>query len=239
MGNSPSNSPKVHLETARKSKACQLSKLKLEQLPPELEGITELRTLDMSQNKLQILPPWINKFTQLRGLILSHNKLGSLPEVGDLKKLESFIADYNQITRLPSSFANLTSLKTLNLSHNLLTAFPVQLCKLRNLDVVDLSGNRITDVPAEVGDLQAVELNLNQNQVSNLPESLADCPRLKVVRLEENCLPITAFGPRIMKDSKISLFSVEGNVFDSKAFHNLEGYEQYMERYTATKKKFN
>lgn len=63
-------------------------------------------------------------------------------------------------------------------------------------------------------------------KVSNLPESLADCPRLKVVRLEENCLPITAFGPRIMKDSKISLFSVEGNVFDSKAFHNLEGYEQ-------------
>lgn len=62
-------------------------------------------------------------------------------------------------------------------------------------------------------------------QVSRLPESLADCPRLKVLRLEENCLDVTAFTPRIMRDSQISLFAVEGNVFDMKTFHNVEGYE--------------
>lgn len=27
-------------------------------------------------------------------------------------------------------------------------------------------------------------------------------------------------------ESKIALFAVEGNVFDMKAFHNLEGYDE-------------
>ena len=29
-----------------------------------------------------------------------------------------------------------------------------------------------------------------------------------------------------------------GNLFENKAFQNLDGYEHYLERYTATKKKF-
>ena len=62
--------------------------------------------------------------------------------------------------------------------------------------------------------------------MSSLPENLAGCPRLKVLRLEENCLHISAFTPRIMKESQISLFAVEGNVFDMKTFHNVEGYDK-------------
>lgn len=240
MGNNPSSSPKAHIETAKKSGVCQLCKLKLTELPGEVRILKDnLRNLDVSQNKLQVLPAWINELTQLRGLVLSDNHIGSLPELGALKKLESLVADNNSIGALPSSFSSLNNLKTLVLSHNVLRDFPLQLCQLRHLDVVDLSGNRITQLPAQIGGLQAVELNLNQNQVSSLPETLAECPRLKVLRLEENCLQISAFTPRVMKDSQISLFAVEGNVFDMKAFHNVEGYDRYMERFTATKKKFN
>lgn len=63
-------------------------------------------------------------------------------------------------------------------------------------------------------------------QISCLSENISQCPRLKVLRLEENCLNISAFTPKILKESKIALFAVEGNVFDMKAFHNLEGYDE-------------
>jgi hypothetical protein len=83
-----------------------------------------------------------------------------------------------------------------------------------------------------------MELNLNQNQISRLSENIADCPRLKVLRVEENCLALSTFTPRILRDSAIALLAVDGNVFDNKSFQGLDGYEQYMERYTSTKKKF-
>ena len=36
---------------------------------------------------------------------------------------------------------------------------------LKNLDAVDLSRNRITEIPESIKDCQAIEINLNQNQV--------------------------------------------------------------------------
>lgn len=49
-----------------------------------------------------------------------------------------------------------------------MTEFPLVLCGLPQLDVLDLSGNQITHVPDGIEELQAVELNLNMNQVSTL-----------------------------------------------------------------------
>ncbi|KAJ8309184.1 hypothetical protein KUTeg_014058 [Tegillarca granosa] len=238
MGNS---NIKQHIETAQKTGACQLCKLGLKEFPEDLHKLTKnLRTLDLSENKLTELPPVIGSFSLLKNVGISHNKLERLPEeLGNLKKLESLSLESNSITALPASFVNLAALRTLNLSSNKLTVFPKQLIKLRQLDAVDLSKNKITIIPDDIQDCQAIELNLNQNQLSNLPESLSMCPRLKVLRLEENCLEISAFSPKIMKESKIALFAFEGNVFDTKAFNHLEGYDEYMERYTATKKKFN
>ena len=62
-------------------------------------------------------------------------------------------------------------------------------------------------------------------QISHLSERVAECPRLKVLRLEENCLELVSFTPRILKESSIALLAIEGNLFDMKAFHNLEGYD--------------
>ncbi|XP_071079691.1 leucine-rich repeat-containing protein 57-like [Haliotis cracherodii] len=238
MGNS---GIKQHIETAQKTGTCQLCKLGLKEFPEDLQALTgNLRTLDLSENKIQLLPPLIGRYSHLKSLNLSNNKLGSLPEdIGKLKKLETLNLEHNSIATLPATVKNLSHLRNINLSGNGLRLFPTQLGGLKNLDGVDLSRNSITEIPECVSAIQAIEINLNQNQVSRLPEALADCPRLKVLRLEENCLEILAFTPKIMKTSKIALFAIDGNVFDMKAFHNLEGYDEYMERYTATKKKFN
>lgn len=50
-------------------------------------------------------------------------------------------------------------------SDNHMKEFPVVLCGLPQLDVLDISGNKITEVPDGIEDLQAVEVNLNMNQV--------------------------------------------------------------------------
>lgn len=59
-----------------------------------------------------------------------------------------------------------------------------------------------------------------------MSDCVADCPNLKVLRLEENCLPLSSFTPKILRDSAISLLAVDGNIFDMKDFRTSEGYDQ-------------
>ncbi|KAM7299181.1 hypothetical protein ISCGN_019748 [Ixodes scapularis] len=171
----------------------------------------------------------------------SHENTSSSASLPDsmckLKKLESLLLGVNQLSRLPETLSQLGNLKTVVLSENRLTSFPRCFCGLKHLDVLDLSRNRIAEVPDCVGDLQATELNLNQNQISLLSENVANCPRLKVLRLEENCLQISSIPTSLLADSQVSLLAVEGNLFELKDLQEKEGYEAYMERYTATKKK--
>ena len=49
-----------------------------------------------------------------------------------------------------------------------------------------------------------------------------------MLRLEENCLEISAFTPQIMKHSQIALLAVAGNVFDVKQFNDLDGYDEVL-----------
>lgn len=230
---------KPHIQNAGKTGVCQLSNSNLKEFPKELyliQGV--LRTLDISGNKISAIPAAICKFEQLKHITINNNKLTSLPDtMCKLKKLESLHCNGNQLTRLPDSFSQLTNLRTLSLSDNRLTVFPRWLPALSHLDMIDLSRNNITEVPDCVGDITATELNLNQNQISMLSENIANCSRLKVLRLEENCLHLHSIPTRLLADSHISLLAVDGNLFALKDLEEREGYDAYMERYTATKKK--
>ncbi|XP_006004816.1 leucine-rich repeat-containing protein 57 [Latimeria chalumnae] len=237
MGN---KAVKAHIDTAQKTGVFQLTGKGLTEFPDDLQCLLgNLRTMDLSNNKLETLPPLIGDFSSMKNLALNNNKLRELPvEICKLKKLEILYMNGNNLTRLPADFSKLSSLKTVGLSGNQLREFPVQLCNLQHLDMVDLSRNKIQVVPDEVGRLQAVELNLNQNQISQISLNVSRCPRLKVLRLEENCLDIAKLPKTILSDSKVALLAVEGNLFEMKMLQDLEGYDKYMERYTATKKKF-
>ena len=87
--------------------------------------------------------------------------------------------------------------------------------------------------------LALTELNLNQNQLSLLPPALAQCVRLHTLRVEENCLPLEGVPSVILSDSKVSNLLLGGNLFDEKKLRDMEGYEKYMERYTAVKRKLD
>lgn len=230
---------KQHFETAQKTGVLKISQQRLNELPPHLRTFPNvLRTLDLSENRFVTIPERIGDFTLLKHLNFSDNRLVELPDVlGKLTKLESLNAQNNLIVRLPKQLSNLANLKQVHLSNNQIAEFPIMFCGLKHLDILELSRNKITSIPSEVKGLQVTELNVNQNQISTMAEELADCPKLKVLRIEENCLPITAIHSRILKESKISNIYLDGNMFQSKQFVDLDGYEAYMERYTAVKKK--
>lgn len=59
-----------------------------------------------------------------------------------------------------------------------------------------------------------------------LSTEVSRCPRLKVLRLEENCLELSSIPHSILAESQVSLFSVEGNLFEVKNLRELEGYEK-------------
>ncbi|XP_058594024.1 leucine-rich repeat-containing protein 57 isoform X1 [Neofelis nebulosa] len=226
MGNS---ALRAHVETAQKTGVFQLKDRGLTEFPSELQKLTSnLRTIDLSNNKIESLPPMIiGKFTLLKSLSLNNNKLTVLPdELCNLKKLEMLSLNNNHLRELPSTFGQLSALKTLSLSGNQLRALPPQLCSLRHLDVVDLSKNQIRSIPDTVGELQVIELNLNQNQISQISVKISCCPRLKVLRLEENCLELSMLPQSILSDSQICLLAVEGNLFEIKKLRELEGYDK-------------
>ncbi|KAH9278457.1 Leucine-rich repeat-containing protein 57 [Echinococcus granulosus] len=240
MGNNVSS----RYENAKKTGSLQLSNLKLSKFPEDVRKLTNLRALDLSSNSIQNLDPWIGAFPGLKSLNVSGNKLACLPtEVSRLTKLESLNASNNRMLSLTSShsvvnFGSLRHLRTVDISKNNLVEFPVELCsKDIPLDLLDLSKNNISLVPDCASLLQVIELNLNENQISAISESLAKCPRLKVLRLAHNRLRLEDIPMGILEDSNISLFSIEGNPLSMKALQELPAYAKYMERFTATKRK--
>ncbi|CAM1320298.1 LRRC57 (predicted) [Pycnogonum litorale] len=234
------NTLKPHIENAEKTGAFQYCNKSLAEFPSDLQKLSKhLRTLDLSSNKISSIPRYISSFTSLKCLTLNNNRIAVVPEeLGSLKKLETLSLNSNSITSLPKSFDSLKNIRNLSLSRNRLSSFPVVVCKLRHLEVLDLSGNKISEIPEEASGVQASEINLNENQVSLLSgQALCSCSRLKILRLEENCLELAAITPEILKNSTISLLALDGNLFEIKKLRDVDGYEEYMERFTAAKKK--
>ncbi|KAH7718019.1 leucine Rich Repeat family protein [Aphelenchoides avenae] len=228
-----------HLDNAKKSRILQLKGCHLKVVPNVLEEVADiLRNLDLSQNRIKEVPPFIGNFNALKQLHLSVNLIDRLPdEIGFLKSLETLSINGNQLTELPESLTQLSSLKTLNASANRLSRFPTVVCQLTQLEVLDLSENQIESIPDEISNLRAAELNLNRNRLNAISPRLAKCARLKVLRVEENCLASTVFTKEILKDSQLSLIAYAGNLFAEKDFQGLPGYDDYQDRFTATKRK--
>ncbi|XP_028169504.1 leucine-rich repeat-containing protein 57-like [Ostrinia furnacalis] len=230
---------KQHYETASKTGVLQISDHKLKDIPPEVISLSEkLRNLDLSKNRLSYLPEELSKFKLLKQLNLESNKLEMVPHyVANLQKLELLNISNNSIQSLPHTFCKLCNLKQIYLNNNKFKQFPVQLLGISNLEVVDLSHNKITEVPTGMSNFFAAELNLSQNEISALSEDLHLAPRLKILRLEENCLSLEAINPSLLRDSKIHTMNLDGNLFEVKQLASVEGYNEYTERYTAMKKK--
>ena len=226
------------INNAKKTCVLNLSDEKLQRFPELLDIGPLLRSLDLSKNNITALPETITQLTSLRYLSLDSNQLTELAEeLGSLNSLEVLSANNNKLEELPKSFSELSNLRSVSLSHNQFQTFPLALCRLKRLNYIDLSENQITQIPVQIQDLNATELNLNLNRISSLPQELSDCKRLKVLRINNNCLPITAITKPILSDSKIAVLTLEGNGFDVRKIRELDGYEDLCQKRIDSSKK--
>ncbi|CAJ0956075.1 unnamed protein product, partial [Mesorhabditis belari] len=238
-GGPSSSTVTKHMEMARKSRILQLKGANLKKVPDNIAELCDvLRNLELSQNRISSIPPFIGHFNQLKQLHLSANNLDSLPdEIGSLNALEVLNLSENSLGALPDSLSNCANLRTLNLDSNEFQRFPNVVISLLNLDILNLAKNKIAELPENIDELNAAEVNLNQNQLASLAPNLSKCPRLKILRVEENCLPKTAFTKALLESSPVSIIAYSGNLFQESDFQSLPGYEDYQLRYTATKRK--
>ena len=120
----------------------------------------------------------------------------------------------------------LKNLKQINLSKNSLRQIPKSLCELKQTDHIDLSTNKIDKIDDYIGESSCIELNLNENQIRVISANIAKCARLKVLRLEQNVLEISAIPVPLLAESNVSLIAYEGNLFNNKQFEQLQGYDK-------------
>ncbi|XP_041062222.1 leucine-rich repeat-containing protein 47 [Carcharodon carcharias] len=164
----------------------------LRQLPPEVGGLAQLRSLVLRSNRLQALPPQLGLLRALHSLDLSGNCLQALPaELGLLERLSSLNLSANRLTRLPPGLGRCLRLASLNLSGNQLQALPADLFQpgLALLSSIAASNNLIQELPPEVRLLPALRtLDLSNNKLSEIPYELADCPKLKEINFKGNSL---------------------------------------------------
>ncbi|VDL91403.1 unnamed protein product [Schistocephalus solidus] len=233
MESAMGNDVKSRLDNANRTGSLQFSGLKLTKIPDEVKKVATLRIIDLSSNKIRTVDTWIGLLQNIKLLNLSENRLSYLPvEVTRLTKLETLLVSKNTLRTLtpPSSISNfsaLTSLRTVDLSCNCLVDFPVELCTSTiPLDHLNLSNNQISVIPTCVEALQTIELNLNENKVDTISESISRCPRLKVLRLAHNAITIQAFPMSILENSTVSLLALEDNPLQIKALQELPAYSK-------------
>jgi Leucine-rich repeat (LRR) protein len=230
---------KRHVQNAERTGVFTLSKSNVSCFPRnilQLSGV--MRSLDLSYNKLKRIPDVIGDLQNLRHLILNNNQLIELPpELGKLIRLESLVLHDNLLEQLPPTLDQLTNLRKFSAARNRLRTFPALSSKAKNLDVVDVSENSIEQLTDDCGPLYVSELNLNRNQLTSLPGKLNEWPRLKLLRVQHNRIPVQGIPTRLLSDSQLHLFDVDGNPLETKEFQQLDGHDRYMERFTAARKK--
>ncbi len=199
-------------EAARdKRESLALSLKDLKSLPPDIEKLTNLTTLNLLSNQLISLPAEIGNLTNLTTLYLSFNRLKNLPtEIFKLTNLTTLYLSNNQITNFPSEIIKLTNLTALYLSSNQIRELPAEIGSLNNLTTLDLSSNQIRELPAEIGNLNNLTtLDLSSNQIRELPAEIGNLTKLTRLDLKNNKL--TQLPAQIGKLSNLTSLSFENN----------------------------
>ena len=160
----------------------QLTQLK------NLPSLPSLKHLSVAHNKLKEIKLDLN----LTHINLSFNTLHSVTLNLKVDSLEEVLLSNNQLTTVPSSLLNSTTIKSLDLAHNRIQSLEdYSVSGLKNLYFLGLSGNQISQVSnltfANLSDLHV--LNLAGNQLEAIPQGTFDgLQQLRGLRLDGNAL---------------------------------------------------
>lgn len=246
---------------------------KLNQVPKLIYAqqlAAKLRTLDLSGNHLHFLPENFAVFSQLKILNLDRNDLhaGSVGVLSKLPGVQKLSITENKLGLVkkdskhpkvekavdPASILPLqlpTSLKEMNLQSNQLVCIPQSLLmpSLENLEKLVLSNNGLVNV-ADVWVLSSlVELHLDDNKISKLPEDLGKLKKLKILSLKRNFLTIVDSPPfkpetnpqpvpkSLLVDTALIDFNLQGNKLTNQQMNEHDGFSDFLNRRQKVKTK--
>jgi tetratricopeptide (TPR) repeat protein len=201
------------------------------------EVITEL---DLTGRRLQLVPSQVLGMTQLRKLVLDENPLDTLPAaLAQLTALEELHVASCPLTALPSELARLSNLRVLDISATKLAVLPdviARLPALRELvaerlpDGVDVSalagltalevlglgylrpkGKGVRPFPQEILGLRSLRsLDLSYSALSGIPDEIASLQQLETLHLEAALGHLTALPP-LHQLPKLTTLKMNGN----------------------------
>ncbi len=197
-------------------KRLDLRSIKLGKFPESIFSLNFLKYLDLSHNSINKLPEAIHSLKSLEYLNLEYNNLIMIPDsIDSLMNLKELNLKHNKLTSLPSSFGKLTSLKILNLHGNQLNILPPTLEDLYSLEKLNLGLNNLKRVPKWIKNLSSlkklnlggnkalskidqwidflpplIELNLYDDDIKALPDSIGLLVSLEVLIIPNNHLTI-------------------------------------------------
>ena len=174
-------------------------------LPPEIENLTALQTLDLRGTHISDITP-IAKLTALQNLELQKTGVGDITPLANLTKLQSLKLRDTLVADI-APIENLTELEFLNLSGTQVDDI-TPVANLTALEFLNLSGTQVDDITS-VANLTALEfLSLNDTKVDDIAP-IANLTALKYLYLSDTHLnDITP----IANLTKLETFHFDGNV---------------------------
>ena len=207
--------------------------------------LTKLKTLDLSGNSLKSIPIEVYRLSNVKSLFLTGCSLQYTNDLSVMRKVSKLKLDHNdlegeKIGQLP------VALTTLTLAYNHLMGLPAVLNSLVNLTFLDLSFNRIESIYGIDSLINLTDLNLDDNLLMELPESMCVLVKIRKISVKRNKIgrqAVTRPGGQsipaaLFEDTALDHLDLTGNLAICKAdVMSFAGIERFLARWQALKDK--
>ncbi|NXT53308.1 LRC40 protein, partial [Pluvianellus socialis] len=188
----PSES-RINMHAITSLKLLEYSEKQAAVIPDEMFNAARsnpVTTVNFSKNQLNEIPPRIAELKDsVCDVNLGFNKISSISsELCMLHKLTHLDIRNNFLTSLPEEMEALTRLQVINLSFNRFKVFPGVLYRILALETVLLSNNQVGAIdPLQLKKMDKLgTLDLQNNDLLQVPPELGNCETLRTLLLEGN-----------------------------------------------------
>lgn len=186
----------------------------LEQLSTNISECRALEVLEVHGLGVPLLPNTLYQLTQLHTVSIASSRVArrafhaahvALAILGSCKGLRDLTLAGCELRSIPGWLPGLSGLTSLNLQGNYLQDLPGCAPGLGlppGLQVLNLSDNRLREIPDSLGDLICLQqLVLDENYLCSLPQQVWLLPQLRELSIRENMLPLLPDVPGVSRGS--------------------------------------
>jgi Leucine-rich repeat (LRR) protein len=149
--------------------------------------LQNLESILFYKNNFDTIPADIFELASLTELDFYYNSIEEIPaEIDRLEKLKMLYISYNQISVIPESLKDISSLQKLYIHHNQLIGLPPWIVNFKNLEILDVGYNKLAVLPDFSPAISLTEVDVQSNNLSEVPWSILNLPKLDRVFLKDN-----------------------------------------------------